>query len=111
MTIDDLTAYGADTASGLERCMGMADLYLRLVESVRTETKFDELAQALAADNLDDAFSAAHALKGILANLSLTPLLTPIEQMTELLRHKTPADYATLMATITAELERFRALP
>ena len=36
--------------------------------------RFDALQAAIDADDLDAAFEAAYALKGVLANLSITPL-------------------------------------
>jgi len=110
MTLDDLEAYGANTQEGLQRCMGVKSLYLRLVESIKTEDRFDRLAQAIDEGRLSDAFDAAHALKGVLGNLSLTPLQRPMEEITELLRNQTPADYKTLVEQILTERDRFRAL-
>ena len=53
-----------------------------------------ELKKALANDDLDKAFQAAHALKGVLANLSLTPLFDIDFEITELLRNRTKMDYS-----------------
>lgn len=110
MTLDDLAAYGANVQEGLGRCMNMEAFYLQLVETIKAEPNFDALAAAIDAGDLDAAFSASHALKGVLSNLSLTPLQKPMEQLCELLRAHTDMDYAPLMAEITQQLERFRAL-
>lgn len=110
MTLDDLAAYGANVEEGVGRCMGMADFYVRLVESVKTDANFGQLKEAIEAGNLDAAFASSHALKGILANLSITPLLNPVTEICELLRNRTQMDYAALLDTIDAEFERFCAL-
>lgn len=110
MTLDDLVAYGADVQEGLERCMGMEDLYLQLVGTVRDEERFEALCRAIKADDLDTAFSLAHALKGVLTNLAITPLADPMVQITELLRARTKTDYTPLLDTIMAEWKRFCAL-
>ena len=124
MTLDDLAAYGANVQEGLGRCMNMEAFYLQLVETIKAEPNFDALAAAIDAGDLDAAFSASHALKvdgdgndvyvveldGVLSNLSLTPLQKPMEELCELLRAHTDMDYAPLMAEITQQLERFRAL-
>lgn len=110
MTVDDLAAYGANVDEGLGRCMNMESLYLRLAETIKTDANFDALENALHEGNLKDAFAAAHALKGVLANLAITPLLKPIEEITELLRYETPADYDALLARILEERDRYRAL-
>ena len=110
MTLDDLVAYGANVDEGLARCMNMEDFYLRLVSSLQTETGYDTLKSALDQGDLDEAFRTAHSLKGTLANLAITPLLEPVEEITELLRARTPMDYTPLMNKILEERDRFRAL-
>lgn len=110
MTLDDLRAYGADVDTGLGRCMGMEALYLRLVGSIKDEAAFGRLDSALATGDLDAAFEAAHALKGVLANLALTPLMEPVYEITELLRSRTQMDYAPLLTTIKERREQLVAL-
>ncbi len=110
MTLDDLVAFGANVEEGLGRCMGNEAFYLRLVESVKDEKGFDNLKSALDAGNLGEAFSAAHALKGVLGNLSLTPLYEPMSEITELLRAETQMDYSELLGTIMDLRDEFCAL-
>lgn len=113
MTLDDLRAFGANVDEGLGRCMGMEAVYLRLAGTIKNEAGFSRLEDALAAGDLDEAFEASHALKGVLGNLSLTPLYDPMNELCEALRasNRQPGyDYAPLLATITERLEQFRAL-
>ena len=110
MTLDDLTAYGANTEEGLVRCMGMEALYLRLAETIKTEPHFAQLHEALDAGDYKAAFEAAHALKGVLGNLSITPLFEPVSELVELLRVKADADYPALLEPIVAKWNEFLAL-
>lgn len=110
MTLDDLIAYGANVDEGLARCVNNEAFYLRLVESVKNEQGFDTLKEAIAANDLHQAFEAAHALKGVLGNLSLTPMLEPMVKITELLRSETQMDYTELLDKIQYEKDRFCAL-
>ena len=110
VTIDDLIAYGANVDEGLSRCMGNEGFYLRLVESLKGEQGFDALKAALDAGNLREAFETAHALKGVLGNLSITPLYEPVSELTEYLRAETQMDYAPLIDAILQERDRFVAL-
>ena len=103
ITIDALNEYGADTETGLKRCMGNEALYLRLVSSVPGEPGFEKLKEAVEKKDLDSAFEEAHALKGVLGNLSLTPAFDAVSEMTELLRSRTDTDYAPLLAKIMEE--------
>ncbi len=97
ITLDALRGFGADTDRGLATCMGNEALYLRLVSSVSSEKSFDDLSSAIKAGDLDSAFEAAHALKGVLGNLSLTPLYEKASEITEFLRNKTDTDYGKLL--------------
>ena len=110
MDIQDLAAYGANVEEGLGRCMGNEAFYLRLVDKVKDDAHFGELSAALAENRLDDAFDAAHSLKGSLGNLAITPIYVPICEITEFLRARTEMDYAPLMQRILGEKEKLCAL-
>ena len=100
ITIDGLRAFGAGVDEGLARCMNNEAFYVRLVEKVLKDKGFDELDAAVAAHDTDAAFEAAHKLKGVLANLALTPICEPVTQMVELLRNRTDTDYSQYMKRI-----------
>lgn len=100
MTIDDLNAFGANTKEGLQRCMNNEGFYLRLVKMIPCDPNFQKLYDALDGGNWAGAFEAAHALKGALGNLSLTPIYEPIFEITEKLRACTMVDCADLVEVI-----------
>ena len=110
MKLEDLAAYGANVNEGMSRCMNNEEFYLRLVETVKAEPGFDKLAEGIAANDLDAAFEAAHSLKGVLGNLSITPLYDPMCELTELLRARTEMDYSEKLGVIQGKLEELRAL-
>ncbi len=110
LTLEKLAAFGADTKSGLQRCVNSEAMYLRFVGMVTEDRNFEELAQAIAENDQERAFRAAHALKGVLSNLSLTPILDPVSEMTELLRAGTKTDYGPLLAEVLDRREALRAL-
>ena len=105
ITIEKLNTFGANTAEGLARCFGNEALYLKLVATIPGEANFDKLKDSLAAKDLKAAFEAAHALKGVLGNLSLTPLYTKVAEITEHLRSGTDMDYSSLLADILDKKE------
>lgn len=100
LTIEKLRAFGADVDEALNRCMNNEAFYLRLVDKAMRDPAFDRLNEAVNAGDLDRAFEIAHALKGVMGNLSLTPLTKPIVEITELLRARTPSDYTPYLAEI-----------
>ena len=97
LTIEKLEQFGANTAEGLTRCAGMEAFYIKLVNMSLNEGNFDKLETAIKANDLDTAFEAAHALKGVLGNLSLTPMFDVCSEMTELLRDRTEMDYTPML--------------
>jgi len=110
LTIEKLRTYGANVDEGLERCMNNEAFYLRLVNMALQDSAFGDLGAALAEKEYKAAFEHAHKLKGILANLALTPILEPVAELTELLRHQTEGDCDGLYARITEEYEKLKAL-
>ena len=102
LTLDGLRAWGANVDEGMGRCMGREDFYLKLVRMARNDTNMAKLRNAADAGDLDAAFEAAHALKGIMANLGLTPVLKPVTEITEMLRARSQADYGPLMDAVEA---------
>lgn len=110
ITLETLREFGADTEKGLAMCMGNEALYLKLVSSVPSEPTFDALSRAVAERDLDAAFDAAHALKGVLGNLSLTPLYEKASQITELLRGRTDTDYGQLLDELAKEKDALASI-
>ena len=111
LTVDTLKACGANTAEGLARCFNNEAFYLRLVRMGLADANFDRLSAAMAAGDASAAFEAAHALKGSIGNLALTPIYEPVSALTELLRGKTgQVEGGALLQQALTALETFRAL-
>jgi len=100
LTVQGLREFGADVDQGLARCMNNESFYLRMVSMIFNDGNFDKLAAAVADNDLKAGFEAAHALKGVLSNLALDPILDPVTEITELLRAGTETDYSGLVEQI-----------
>ncbi|MBR3056594.1 MAG: Hpt domain-containing protein [Clostridiales bacterium] len=100
LTIDALKSFGANTDDALARCMGNEAFYFRLIGKVLEDKNFNLLEESILAKDFDKAFEAAHTLKGVLGNLSLTPIYDPVCEITELLRTKSDVDYAPYISSI-----------
>ena len=107
LTIEKLKEYGANVEEGLQRCMGNEDFYIKMVNMMLADNSIDKLKEAIAENNLDTAFEA---LKGVAANLSLTPISDPAVEITELLRNRTEMDYSELVAKICEQKEKLASL-
>lgn len=110
ITLESLKAYGADTDDALARCMNNEDFYLMLVNKSLDDGNYEKLKEKLAEKNYEEAFSVAHALKGVVANLSLTPLVEPISEITEGLRAGENRDYSKPLAIMDEQLAKLKAL-
>lgn len=69
---------------------------------------FDQLCRAMEEGNRQDAFRAAHTLKGICGNLSLTKLYASSSRLTELLRPEAdtiPQEANALLETVRKDYE------
>lgn len=110
LTIENLKEYGANVDEGIERCMNNEEIYLHLINMVLQDHSFEDLGEALNQKIYDDAFEYAHKLKGVLANLALTPIAEPVAELTELLRNQTDGDYDSLYTRVMEEYEKLKAL-
>ena len=110
LTIEKLREYGADVDEGLARCMNMEDFYIGLVGKALADNRLPMLEKQIGDGDLDAAFETAHALKGMYANLSLSPLTKPVSEITELLRSRTDTDYSSLMTEAKVQFDKLRDL-
>ncbi len=106
MTIDTLREFGANVDEGLERCMGMEDFYIEMVELGLNDERFDQLGPVLEQKDMQQAFDIVHALKGVIGNLALGPLYETIVEITEHLRAKDDIDYKPLYDKLIMQKEK-----
>ena len=110
LTIESLRGWGANVDEALVRCLNNESFYLMLVNKAMKDIHADELRAAVEAGNLEKGFEIAHSLKGMKANLALTTILKPVEEITELLRARKAADYGPLLAEIEEKSSQLAAL-
>ena len=89
LTIETLKEFGANVNEGLNRCMNNESFYLMLIGKALADNRLEQLEEQLSNKDLDGAFESAHALKGMYANLSLTPLSKPIIEIVHFVYHNT----------------------
>ena len=94
--VKSLREFGANVDEGLARCLNNEEFYLKMVNLGLQDARFEQISEILKKKDYDAAFETVHALKGVIGNLALTPLYSPIDRMTELLRKRTDTDYTEL---------------
>lgn len=89
MTIDQkekLLDLGVDLEETLERFVGNEDLYLRCLKKLSNDKNYSSMLDAIDSKDASAAFEAAHALKGVSANLGLDKLYFEMKIITEVFR-------------------------
>lgn len=86
MDKQELINSGIDYEEGVRRFCGAEDLYCKFLKKFLEDTTFDALRQAMQEEDYEAAFQAAHTLKGLSGNLSLTPLYEASKEIVEMLR-------------------------
>lgn len=84
--LEKLRNWGCDVNAAMERFLDDVELYRSCLEMATEDSAIMELQSALQEGNVKAAFDAAHTLKGVLANLGLTPMYDRIVRIVEPLR-------------------------
>ena len=86
MTVEQCyTQLGGDYAD-ITRRMGTDERVIKFLGMLLRDNSFEQLKTALEKEDYGTAFRAAHTLKGVLLNLSLTSQAKVIIELTEVLR-------------------------
>jgi len=87
MTLEECyAAMGGDYADVTSR-LRSDRMVQKFVLKYLNDPSFDQLCAAMAEKNYEEAFRAAHTIKGVCQNLSFTRLLDSSSQLSEALRH------------------------
>ncbi|MEG0766626.1 MAG: Hpt domain-containing protein [Clostridia bacterium] len=84
--IQALRSWECDVDGALERMCGDEELLLECARMVYDDAGYVQLGEAIARQDIQEAFDVAHSLKGIAANVGLTPLLSAVCDVVECLR-------------------------
>ncbi|MDE6060227.1 MAG: Hpt domain-containing protein [Clostridia bacterium] len=80
------------------------DRIARFLVKILDDKNMEALCQHLEERNLPEAFRAAHTMKGICMNLSLTKLNTSVASITEMLRGRT--EYTSEIEPLLEDVKR-----
>lgn len=81
-----LTKAGIDCNEGVLRFGGNKQSYEVVLRMFLEDDHFQSMVDAFACEDVEQAFAAAHALKGVAGNLSLAAVYADIVPLTEHLR-------------------------
>lgn len=100
---DRLAAYGCSIDAAMGRFLHNEEFYAVCYEKFLADKSFAGLGKSLGAGDVQAAFEAAHELKGVSANMGITPVYDLLAELVEELRAgNIPSDamitYQRLMA-------------
>ncbi len=96
---------GVDVDSGMARFMGNKDLLMRFLRKFPGDDNYHNIVSGLESGDYETAFRAAHTLKGLCGNLSLTKLQKIVSEETELLRAEKWEEAKAFLPQVTEEYE------
>lgn len=84
---DELKLNETDVDGAIERLNGDEALYISLLYAFLRDLTMRQLSSAIERKQWDEAFTAAHALKGLAGNLGFTPLFHAIGELVIAIRN------------------------
>lgn len=100
-----LEEYGADIDSAIRRFMGNEAMYAKYLGKFLNDKNFTGLKESVAAKDYGEAYKYAHAMKGVTANIGLTPLYDITAGMSDILRKNEETVDEAAICQMTEELE------
>jgi len=88
--INELKALGVNADEAIARMNGSTSLYERMLVSFVRLMKESIVQPDFDCNNYDDIIEAAHAIKGVSGNLSITPVYEAYSEIVRLLRNQQP---------------------
>lgn len=79
---------GADVEATLKRFMGNDAIYQKFLGKFPADPNYANLGTNIEAGAFEEAYKCAHALKGVVGNLGLTPIFDKVSALVEELRNK-----------------------
>ena len=84
--VDELKELGANVDEAMKRFMNNAALYEKMLKKLPKMLNGTKVVEDIDQGNIDGAIETAHTMKGVLGNLSITPLYEAYTEVVTLLR-------------------------
>lgn len=100
-----LASLGMNLDQTLARFVGNEALLFRFLGRFADDKTFSQLTDAMASGDREQAFHAAHTLKGVAGNLGLDNLFNAVSPLVEALRAEVAADTGAMYAKVKTAYE------
>ena len=110
MIFQALEEWGCDVDGALDRFLDDKELYVTCLQTVVSDVNFEKLGVSLEEQNVSQAFDYAHTLKGVFANLGLTPMFLIVQTIVEPLRAGMGNDLEVPYENLLASNEKLKGI-
>ncbi len=107
---EKLDRAGVDVASAMDRFLGNEKLLIKFLGKFPKDGSYALFKSAMEEKRYDDAFKAAHTLKGLSANLSLTGMFEVISSEVEFLRGSMYEEAEKMLPEVVQEYEKVKEI-
>lgn len=85
---EQLISAGYDVDGALARFVNNEILYMTFLKKFPSDEHYGVIKPKLVAKEYDEAYKAAHAIKGVAGNLGLTPVFETVNELLQLIKKK-----------------------
>lgn len=103
---EKLLMAGIDMEDAMGRFLGNENLLLKFLKKFPDDSNYEYFKKSMSEKKYDEAFKAAHALKGLCGNLSLKNLYETVSREVEMLRSENYQEAEELMPDVVSEYEK-----
>ena len=104
--LDELSELGVNIEDALQRFMNNSALYERMLGKLVNNVKEIKVLPAIEEGDYSTACDNAHTLKGVMGNLSITPLYKGYTQIVNCLRDNNPEEAKKILLDILPVQEK-----
>lgn len=109
-TREKLLKAGVNIETAIERFLGNEGMFVNFLKKFAKDPSFELLKTAMEGKQYEDAFKAAHSLKGLCGNLSIDGLFQIVSREVEFLRNGKYDEACELLPEVVKEYERVTEL-
>lgn len=107
--LDELKDLGVNIEDALQRFMNNSALYEKMLGKLVNNVRDIKVLPSIEAGDYGAAADAAHTLKGVMGNLSITPLYKGYTQIVNLLRDNNPEEAKKILVDMLPAQEEIIA--
>lgn len=108
--IEELKNKGCNMEETLARFLDNEDFYEEYLVEMLNDVEFENLGKAIETHNVKDGFASAHTLKGVIANMGITPMYETVCKIVEPFRAGNEDGVAEAYKELLKEREEYRDL-